>query len=447
MRNRKAENVIWAASAIMLIIYMIVFVLVSESEYILAGVVFGVATLIMLCASVFSEGRNKQGCLIVYAILVMGVSFICHQLWCGLPMLTATALYSCYDFLLESGKKNILVNVFFVAGFAYWSRRLTPEKMGVGGYIAVAGLIIFAVVWSLGVYWLFKYFEMNSNLEKALKSSALDAMNERQLRMEIAESKNMAEENARLEERERISRDIHNAVGHTLSAATVTLDAAQMLMDTDTSKANQKIDQANERIHEAIGSVRSVVRTLDAEDDCVLVEDYVNSLKELIRNFTLDTEIKVHHNLDLVAAEERRRQQVTASVRTETGNQTQGSQTPESNEVGVQTPSEREKGNTGKIHIARAAFISSSLSELLTNGVKHGGATVFVVLMTLDSTHIGIQVSDNGTGWGDISYEEKQAKLRNGFGLRKMSDYVKVNGGTFDVDGSEGFCVKMDMMR
>ena len=415
MRNRKAENVIWAASAIMLIIYMIVFVLVSESEYILAGVVFGVATLIMLCASVFSEGRNKQGCLIVYAILVMGVSFICHQLWCGLPMLTATALYSCYDFLLESGKKNILVNVFFVAGFAYWSRRLTPEKMGVGGYVAVAGLIIFAVVWSLGVYWLFKYFEMNSNLEKALKSSALDAMNERQLRMEIAESKNMAEENARLEERERISRDIHNAVGHTLSAATVTLDAAQMLMDTDTSKANQKIDQANERIHEAIGSVRSVVRTLDAEDDCVLVEDYVNSLKELIRNFTLDTEIKVHHNLDLVAAEERRRQQAS--------------------------------GSAGKIHIARAAFISSSLSELLTNGVKHGGATVFVVLMTLDSTHIGIQVSDNGTGWGDISYEEKQAKLRNGFGLRKMSDYVKVNGGTFDVDGSEGFCVRMDMMR
>ena len=420
MRNRKAENVIWAASAIMLIIYMIVFVLVSESEYILAGIVFGVATLIMLCASVFSEGRNKQGCLVVYAILVMGVSFICHQLWCGLPILTATALYSCYDFLLESGKKNILVNVFFVAGFAYWSRRLTPEKMGVGGYIAVAGLIIFAIVWSLAIYWLFKYFEMNSNLEKALKSSALDAMNERQLRMEIAESKNMAEENARLEERERISRDIHNAVGHTLSAATVTLDAAQMLIDTDTSKANQKIDQANERIHEAIGSVRSVVRTLDAEDDCVLVEDYVNSLKELIHNFTLDTEIKVHHNLDLVAAEEKRRQQVQ---------------------------SESAKGNTGKIHIARAAFISSSLSELLTNGVKHGRATVFVVLMTLDSTHIGIQVSDNGTGWGEISYEEKQAKLRNGFGLRKMSDYVKSNGGTFDVDGSEGFCVKMDMMR
>ena len=146
-----------------------------------------------------------------------------------------------------------MVNIFLVGGFAFWSRRLTPEKLGVGGYIALVCILVFAIIWSFAVYWLFRYFEMNSNLEKALRSSALDAMNERELRMEIAESKNMAEENARLEERERISRDIHNAVGHTLSAATVTLDAAQMLIDTDATKANQKIDQANERIHEAIG--------------------------------------------------------------------------------------------------------------------------------------------------------------------------------------------------
>ena len=270
---------------------------------------------------------------------------------------------------------------------------------------------------------------MNSNLEKALRSSALDAMNERELRMEIAESKNMAEENARLEERERISRDIHNAVGHTLSAATVTLDAAQMLIDTDATKANQKIDQANERIHEAIGSVRSVVRTLDAEDDCVLVTDYVNSLKELINNFTLDTEIKVHHNLDLILAEEERRHDIK-----------------ENNEQNVSGDSSL--CNTySKLHIARAAFISSSISELLTNGVKHGGAKVFVILLTLDSSHISVQVSDNGQGWGEISYEEKQAKLRNGFGLRKMSDYVKTNGGSFDVDGSEGFYVKYSLPR
>ena len=289
----------------------------------------------------------------------------------------------------------------------YHSLRLIKDNSDLSKlelFIPLAVMIPVAIIWSLFLYLLNRYSEMNSNLENAVKSSALDAMNERQLRMEIAEKKNLAEENARLEERERISRDIHNAVGHTLSAATVTLDAAQMLIDTDTQKANQKIDQANDRIHEAIGSVRSVVRTLDAEDDCVFIFDYVNSLKELLNNFTLDTELKVHHNLDMIK-------------------------------------------DQGKLKINRAAFISSAISELLTNGVKHGGATVFVVLMSLDGTHVGIEVKDNGNGWGDISYEEKRKKLNDGFGLKKIENYVKQNGGTFEVDGSEGFCVKISLPR
>ena len=404
MNGRKEENIIWTANTVLLVVYMTAFVILSEQVFIIPGIIFGVLALITLCAAVFTEGKNRRGFLTAYALLTLGLCFICHKLWCGLPVLAVTALFSCYDFILSSNKKNIFVNLFFVGGFSFWSTRLSPEKPGLGGYITIAVLLLISVLWSITVYWIFRYSEMNINLERALRSSAIDAMNERQLRIQIAESKNMAEENARLEERERISRDIHNAVGHTLSAATVTLDAAQMLMDTDTDKANQKIDQANERIHEAIGSVRSVVRTLDAEDDCVLVQDYISSLKELINNFTMDTEIKVHHNLDIIK-------------------------------------------DQGKLHIGRAAFISSSLSELFTNGVKHGGAKVFVVLLVLDSSHIGIEVSDNGSGWGEIGYEQKQNKLRNGFGLRKMNDYVKTNGGSFEVDGTDGFSVKINLPR
>ena len=124
----------------------------------------------------------------------------------------------------------------------------------------------------------------------------------------------------------------------------------------------------------------------------------------MLNNFTLDTELKLHHNLDMIM-------------------------------------------DDGKLKINRAAFISSAISELLTNGLKHGGAKVFVVLMTLDRTHIGIQVNDNGRGWGDISYEEKRRKLNEGFGLKKIESYVKSNGGTFEADGNEGFCVKISLPR
>ena len=426
MNRRKAENIIWAMNAAVIIVYTVFFVIFGMSETIIPGVIFAVIMLIMLCGSFFSEEKTLEALLVAYGIFSLGLMFMCNRLWCGIIMLTATSLCSCFDVYLSSKKRHIFLNLCFLAIGLFFSLKLTQDWKNTVGITTVmiwaSVLIIFGIIWSLFLYFLNTYVELNSTLEKAIKASALDAMNERQLRMEMAETKNLAEENARLEERERISRDIHNAVGHTLSAATVTLDAAQMLIDTDKEKANMKIDQANDRIHEAIGSVRSVVRTLEAEDDTVLVVDYVASLKEMLNNFTLDTEIKVHHNLDMILAEEERRK----SLQSADGN-------PEKNE--------------GKLHIARAAFISSAVSELLTNGVKHGGATVFVVLITLDGNHIGIQVNDNGTGWGDIPYEEKQRKLNAGFGLKKLENYVKTNAGTFEVDGSEGFCVKIMLPR
>ena len=49
MKNRIAENIIWAMSAIMIVIFVIVFVLVSDPEFIIPGIEFGVILLIMLC--------------------------------------------------------------------------------------------------------------------------------------------------------------------------------------------------------------------------------------------------------------------------------------------------------------------------------------------------------------------------------------------------------------
>jgi len=406
MNKRMAENIIWALNAAVIVLYTVVFVFFGRQETVLPGVLLASLMLVLLCGSFLVSDKYRSALLISYGILALVFMFICGLFFCGIILLTVTSLWSCADFLLSSNKRNIILNLLLLMAGLFFSIMITPDDASGTTLlmIRIAILVSCGVIWSLFLYFINTYAELNSSLEKALRSSALDAMNERQLRMEMAETKNLAEENARLEERERISRDIHNAVGHTLSAATVTLDAAQMLIDTDKEKANLKIDQANDRIHEAISSVRSVVRTLDSKDDCVLVGDYIASLKEMLNNFTLDTEIKIHHNLDTIK-------------------------------------------DSGKLKINRAAYISSAIAELLTNGIKHGKAGVFVILMTLDQTHVGIKVNDNGTGWGDISYEEKRRKLNEGFGLRKMENYVKTNGGTFEVDGSEGFCVKISLLR
>jgi signal transduction histidine kinase len=249
-----------------------------------------------------------------------------------------------------------------------------------------------------------KYEEKMEELDRVVKISTLDSLSERSLREELAKRKALDEANARLMERERISRDIHNSVGHTLSAATVTLDAAQLIVDKDTKLAAKKMGQANVRVHEAIDSIRSAVRTLDSEDDTLLISDYVASLSESVTNFKMDTDIKVHHNLMQIE-------------------------------------------DKGKIYIGTAAFLSGALNELLTNGIRHGGADVFVVVLSLDSNNISLKVQDNGTGWGDISYEEKQMKLQEGYGLRKLRDHARSLGGEMEIEGSDGFVVSISLPR
>ena len=98
-----------------------------------------------------------------------------------------------------------------------------------------------------------------------------------------------------------------------------------------------------------------------------------------------------------------------------------------------------------RIPIQTASFLSSSLSELLTNGVKHGKADLFVITFILDTGHIRLRVQDNGSGWGDISLNEKKLRLANGFGLRKIRDYTQSCGGSFDIDSVDGFTVDLSL--
>ena len=248
-----------------------------------------------------------------------------------------------------------------------------------------------------------KYINLNVNMENAMKKLAIEAMNEKSLREKIARERNLELENIRLSERDRISRDIHNHVGHTLSAAAVTLDAVEVLMDSDDvdiSTTKDKVSKANERIHEAIESIRKVVRTMDSDDDTIIMSDYIDSLEELIKNFKMDTNINIISNFEQVR-------------------------------------------DDSKISIENAAFLSGAIAELLTNGVKHGKANVFVIVMIKDNNYLKVKVQDNGKG---IEKEDDMRfKLSQGFGLKKIEEYLLKHGGNMKVSSNDGFDVEMEI--
>ena len=239
------------------------------------------------------------------------------------------------------------------------------------------------------------YLRIQRESAVAVRSAAVNELYEKKLNQELRMKNFLAERNARLEERENISRNIHNSVGHTITAAVMTLDAAEMLADVDTEKAKERMVTARERMKEGLSAIRLAVRVLDKESQGVQLQDFIGELSTVTENFMMDTELVVKTDVDVM---------------------------PELRSL----PKEHTE------------FLTGAVQELLINGVKHGGASRFLLSLRGDSAHLQVSVRDNGRS--DFSETNMVTRLREGFGLKKIVSYLKKCGGEARFTNENGFC-------
>ena len=71
---------------------------------------------------------------------------------------------------------------------------------------------------------------------------------------------------AALAERERIGRDLHDLLGHTLSLITLKLELSRKLFDRDTEAARREVEEAEKVARHALAEVRSAVSGIRAAD-------------------------------------------------------------------------------------------------------------------------------------------------------------------------------------
>ena len=233
-----------------------------------------------------------------------------------------------------------------------------------------------------------------------LRSFAISEMREKKLNRQLAQQNYLVDKNARLTERENISRNIHNSVGHTITAAIMTLDAADMLYDVKPEEARKKMNDANERIRGSLESIRRAVRTLDEESKDVPVTDLIAGLQNIIEEFTMDTARRCDFKT-------------------------------ESFPEGMQIPHEHME------------FLTGVLEELLTNGVKHGQADSFLINLTGDSGHLQLIVKDNGRS--DYNDANAAKLIENGFGLKKIISYAERCGGQAGFRNEDGFRASIEL--
>ena len=83
--------------------------------------------------------------------------------------------------------------------------------------------------------------------------------------------------------------------------------------------------------------------------------------------------------------------------------------------------------------------------ECLTNGQKHGNATAFLILVTIEHSTISISVSDNGTSTEQLTLAEQERQLLKGYGLKKIQTYLENIGGEFSINYLDGFWIIMKL--
>lgn len=186
------------------------------------------------------------------------------------------------------------------------------------------------------------------------------------------------EDLATMQERNRIARDIHDSIGHALTALNVQLQTVLKLWDIDPSSAKSFLTKAQRLGELAIKEVRQSVRTLRIEGR--QEEPLETAIASLAEDFRQSTGIAVIVKIQI---------------------QTLLSQ-----------------------QIIRA--IHRIVQEALTNTCKHAQATGVEIQIETTSTHVCLVVKDNGQGFlTDFT--------PRGFGLQGMQERVGALGGQFSI--------------
>ncbi len=219
-------------------------------------------------------------------------------------------------------------------------------------------------------------------------NAALDELNETNAKLVRAYDE--LKEIAVLEERQRIAKDIHDTVGHAITAVIMQTEAARLVLDSDPEDARRKISTANMQAKNALEQLRDSVHLLSGAE----TGGTLKTLLETIAHDSADgTGIAVRTDIeDIGCGEEQRR------------------------------------------------FLGNSLKEGISNGFRHGGATAFWVEVKREGNTLRFLLSDNGEG-------SDPATLKEGFGLSGMRTRAEKLGGSveFSTEKGEGFEIRISL--
>ncbi|WP_432843509.1 sensor histidine kinase [Dactylosporangium sp. CA-092794] len=327
----------------------------------------------LLCAAVLAAGLAARPPLAQAAGFAAGVLGLAGVEWLDRHRPRRVLLAARLALLLvvaafdRSGLTGALFIVVPFGAYFTFGRRVALA-LGLGGAAALAGY--YALIGGEHRSDLLMYAV---GLVLALSMAAV-AVGELHARTELEAAMRDVAGLSAAQERNRLARDIHDSLGHHLTAITVQLEKAEAFRDRDAAAAHRAIADARWSARRALEEVRDSVRAL---------RDAPLSLHDLARH----------------AADERMR--ISLAV--------------DGDEEALDPPV--------RMAVYRAA------QEALTNARRHGAAGAVSIVADFRAGAASLVVADDGVGLAEPH--------RDGFGLQGMRERVRLLGGTVSVANAD----------
>ena len=195
-----------------------------------------------------------------------------------------------------------------------------------------------------------------------------------------------AERTAETRERNRLAREIHDTLGHTLTGIAAGLDACIVLVDAAPAVVKKQLEKIRETARHGIVDVRRSVKKLRPDDLEKL--PLQQAIKKVIAEFSASSGV----DIQLV-----------------------------------------EMGWPEKLREDEEEVIYRIVQEGITNARRHGKATKVTVTCGLEPGRFYIIIADNGRGC---------AEPKQGFGLRHMEERLELLHGRLRYWSDKGFTLE-----
>lgn len=374
--------------------------------------VFSVLLLVLMIASIFlREKIFRDKPLAMYAFCLLDIAiciFIMYFLNMGYKGILLLAIANIVIYI-EGKKRKYLFLIFSILVYILFDYDIFSIKLNMFSindymeyYTSSQRLYIFSIrniLTSLNemVFIVFMIFVIQGQIDENTKIKELyDRLFKTAEELQIAniqleEYTKKSEEMAKTRERNRLAREIHDTIGHTLTGIATGLEACTELIGMDMDKTKVQLGKITELARKGLLDIRRSVQQL--RPDALERFSLIPALQKLADDINGCTNTRVLLEIE---------------------------------------------GKQSGMNADEEETVYRVVQESITNSVRHGNAKEIHIQLKFENFRLKLKISDDGIGCESIN---------DGFGLRHIRERVEMLGGLveFSSRGERGFATNVEI--